>query len=58
MLSIEKSYTVDETKKWVTRILKEANKQSIDQIDITVIATAKLDGLAAFYREDNLRYYK
>lgn len=54
MLSIEKSYTVDETKKWATRILKEANKQSIDQIDITVIATAKLDGLAAFYREDNL----
>ena len=54
MLSIEKSYSVDETKKWVTRILKEANRQAIDEVDISVIATAKLDGLAAFYREDNL----
>jgi DNA ligase (NAD+) len=54
MLSIEKSYSVDETKKWITRILKEVNKQAIDEVDISVIATAKLDGLAAFYREDNL----
>ena len=54
MLSIEKSYSVDETKKWVTRILKEAKKQAIDETEISVMATAKLDGLAAFYREDNL----
>ena len=54
MLSLEKSYSVDETRKWVTRILKEANKQSIDETDIKVMVTAKLDGLAAMLREDKL----
>ena len=54
MLSIEKSYSVDETQKWVNRVLKEANKQTIDSDEIRVIATAKLDGLAAVYREDGL----
>ena len=54
MLSLEKSYSVDETTKWVTRILKEANKNSIDASEIGVIATAKLDGLAAMFREDGL----
>ena len=54
MLSMEKSYSVDETRRWVTRILKEANKQDIDEIDIRVMVTAKLDGLAAMLREDKL----
>ncbi|MCK5904311.1 MAG: DNA ligase, partial [Gammaproteobacteria bacterium] len=54
MLSTEKSYSVDETRKWVTRILKEANKQDIDEIDIRIMVTAKLDGLAAMLREDKL----
>ena len=54
MLSIEKSYSVEETKKWVNRINKEAQKSSIDDKDIRVIATPKLDGLAAYYREDGL----
>jgi len=54
MLSMEKSYSVNETKKWVTRILKEANKQNIDEINIRVMVTAKLDGLAAMFREDKL----
>ena len=54
MLSIEKSYSVEETQKWVNRVLKEANKQAIDKDGIRVIATAKLDGLAAVYREDGL----
>ena len=54
MLSIEKSYSVEETQKWVNRVLKEANKQAIDKDGIRVIATAKLDGLAAQYREDGL----
>ena len=54
MLSIEKSYSVEETQKWVNRVLKEANKQTIDSDEIRVIATAKLDGLAAVYREDGL----
>ena len=54
MLSMEKSYSVDETRKWVTRVLKEANKQSIVKTEINVIITAKLDGLAAMLREDKL----
>ena len=54
MLSIEKSYSVEETQKWVNRVLKEANKQAIEKDGIRVIATAKLDGLAAVYREDGL----
>ncbi len=54
MLSIEKSYTVEETQKWVNRINKEAQKSSIDDKNITVIATPKLDGLAAYYRKDGL----
>ena len=54
MLSLEKSYSVDETRKWVTRILKEASKQMINETDIRVMVTAKLDGLAAMLREDKL----
>ena len=54
MLSLEKSYSIEETKKWVNRILKEANKNDIDASEIGVIATAKLDGLAAMFREDGL----
>ena len=54
MLSLEKSYSIEETKKWVTRILKEANKKDIDESEIKVIATAKLDGLAAMHRDDGL----
>ena len=38
----------------MNRVLKEANKQTIDADEIRVIATAKLDGLAAVYREDGL----
>ncbi len=52
MLSLEKSYSIEETKKWVTRILKEADKNNIDESEIRVIATAKLDGLAAMHRDD------
>ncbi len=54
MLSLEKSYSIEETKKWVTRILKVANKNNIDESVIKVIATAKLDGLAAMHRDDGL----
>ena len=54
MLSTEKSYSIDETRKWVNRILKEAKKQHIDESDIKVVVTVKLDGLAAMLREDGL----
>jgi DNA ligase (NAD+) len=54
MLSTEKSYSIDETRKWVNRILTEAKKQHFDESDIKVVVTAKLDGLAAMLREDGL----
>ncbi|MEC9064348.1 MAG: DNA ligase, partial [Pseudomonadota bacterium] len=54
MLSIEKSYSVEETKKWVNRINKEAQKKNINEDEINVIATPKLDGLAAYFRDDGL----
>jgi DNA ligase (NAD+) len=52
MLSTEKSYSIEETRKWVNRIQSEANKQGMDASGIGVIVTAKLDGLAAMLRED------
>ena len=52
MLSTEKSYSIEETRKWVKRIESEASKQDIDTSDIGIIVTAKLDGLAAMLRED------
>ena len=54
MLSTEKSYSVEETQRWVDRIKKEATKNNIDPNTITIIVTAKLDGLAAMRREDGL----
>lgn len=52
MLSTEKSYSLDETKRWVKRILKEAERQEVLESDIGVLVTAKLDGLAAMLRKD------
>ncbi len=52
MLSTEKSYSIEETRKWVNRIHKEAAKQGVDQSRIGVKVTAKLDGLAAMLRKD------
>jgi DNA ligase (NAD+) len=52
MLSTDKSYSLEETRKWANRIRKEANKQGIDSSRIKVKVTAKLDGLAAMLRKD------
>jgi DNA ligase (NAD+) len=52
MLSTEKSYSIEETRKWVNRIQSEATKQGIDEAELRIIVTAKLDGLAAMLRED------
>ena len=54
MLSTEKSYSIEETQKWIDRIKKEANKNNINPNAISIIVTAKLDGLAAMRREDGL----
>ena len=53
MLSTEKSYSIEETRKWVNRIHKEAAKQGVDRSRIGVKVTAKLDGLAAMLRKDH-----
>ena len=42
MLSTDKSYSLEETRKWVNRIHKEANKQGIDSSRIKVKVTAKV----------------
>ena len=54
MLSTEKSYSIEETQKWIERIKKEASKNNIDPNTLSIIVTAKLDGLAAMRREDGL----
>ena len=54
MLSTEKSYSIEETQKWIERIKKEASKNNIDFNTLSIIVTAKLDGLAAMRREDGL----
>jgi len=54
MLSTEKSYSIEETQKWIERIKKEASKNNIDPNALSIIVTAKLDGLAAMRREDGL----
>jgi len=54
MLSTDKSYSIEETQKWVDRIIRQAKKINIEESEISVIVTAKLDGLAAMHREDSL----
>jgi len=54
MLSTEKSYSIDETGKWVNRILAAAMNQQVAEVDVKVTVTAKLDGLAAMLRDDGL----
>jgi DNA ligase (NAD+) len=54
MLSTEKSYSIEETQKWIERIKKEASKNNINPNALSIIVTAKLDGLAAMRREDGL----
>lgn len=55
MLSTDKAYSVDEIKKWVTRIEKSAEKLDVPRQDIQLRVTPKLDGYAAY--DDGERLY-
>ncbi len=48
MLSTEKAYTKKEIERWVQRIKKAAAELGIDEKDIVIRVTPKLDGYAAF----------
>ncbi|MGB0936825.1 MAG: BRCT domain-containing protein [Colwellia sp.] len=55
MLSTEKSYSLDDIKKWLKRILKAAQEINVSEQDIQLRVTPKLDGYAAF--DDGERLY-
>lgn len=48
MLSTDKSYSVDDIRKWVDRLIKAANELSIDLAELNIRVTPKLDGYAGF----------
>ena len=55
MLSTDKAYSFEEIKKWTTRLLKAAQEVGVEQKDIHVRVTPKLDGYAA-YDDGNMLY--
>lgn len=55
MLSTDKAYSFTEIQKWMKRILKAANELNIDEQEIQIRVTPKLDGYAAF--DDGTRLY-
>ncbi|MGK0270570.1 MAG: DNA ligase (NAD+) [Cocleimonas sp.] len=48
MLSTDKAYSFEEIKKWVDRLLKAAIEVGVNESDIQVRVTPKLDGYAAY----------
>lgn len=48
MLSTDKSYSVDDIRRWVDRLTKAANELSIDLSELMIRVTPKLDGYAGF----------
>lgn len=48
MLSTEKAYTKEDIEKWLKRILKAAQEKNVDEQEIELRVTPKLDGYAAF----------
>lgn len=48
MLSTDKAYSFDEINKWLIRVLKAAEQLNIDEKDIFIRITPKLDGYAAY----------
>jgi DNA ligase (NAD+) len=55
MLSTEKSYSLEDIKKWIGRILKAAQEINVAENDIEIRVTPKLDGYAA-YDDGNILY--
>lgn len=48
MLSTDKAYSFEEIKKWVDRLLKAAIEVGVNESELQVRATPKLDGYAAY----------
>ena len=48
MLSTDKAYSFEEISKWITRLLKAAEQLNIDESDVFIRITPKLDGYAAY----------
>ncbi|MFQ3176681.1 MAG: DNA ligase (NAD+), partial [Psychromonas sp.] len=55
MLSTDKAYSFEEIKKWIDRLLNAANEVGVDESDIIIRLTPKLDGYAAY--DDGLALY-
>jgi len=55
MLSTDKAYSFDEIKKWTDRLLKSASQVGVNEGDIEIRVTPKLDGYAAY--DDGSRLY-
>lgn len=48
MLSTDKAYSFEEIKKWIDRLLNAANEVGVDESEIIIRVTPKLDGYAAY----------
>jgi DNA ligase (NAD+) len=55
MLSTDKAYSFDEIKKWTDRLLKAAKEVGVNEDDIEIRVTPKLDGYAAY--DDGTKLY-
>jgi len=55
MLSTDKAYSFEEIKKWTGRLLKAATEVDVDERDIEIRVTPKLDGYAAY--DDGTKLY-
>ncbi|WOH37887.1 helix-hairpin-helix domain-containing protein [Thalassotalea fonticola] len=55
MLSTDKAYSFEEIKKWIERLIKAANELDINDSEINIRVTPKLDGYAAF--DDGSKLY-
>ena len=52
MLSTDKAYTKDAVQKWLDRVVKHGAKLGFSPRDITIDASAKLDGIALRYNKE------
>jgi DNA ligase (NAD+) len=55
MLSTDKAYSFDEIKKWIKRVIKSSNEIGLNETEIQIRVTPKLDGYAAY--DDGVTLY-
>ncbi|MBB6543091.1 DNA ligase (NAD+) [Thalassotalea piscium] len=49
MLSTDKAYTLEDVKKWLSRVIKAGQQLGVSASDIVIECTSKFDGIAARY---------